>query len=596
MSKLSYLLLFTLLLSACKPSLDQQIKDREAARDAFLIKIEKIKNKEVRQTLSQLGWSYFLSEKYRIEHQILPTKTQYSENPFAWINDYKTPQALFDNYVDSIFVLHHSKYIRDSIDISTPLALPFSHQLKWQSVTLENGQTIKVTEEFRPSPPAIATYNGGSRLKVLLEAKNDIPLPTKIQGELRAQVPQKITQFSFTKKDIGKKIVVGKYNVILKTIKNHIVEFELRQNNGENIDSDKNLFMVAAKDKTKNYLSSSGWAQSPEGNLNDYFKVLKKTVDEAIKGEFDAENSEEEIQQRFSDLDANKPPKKLILSYYFHGFVEHVDIIINSTETKEIVRNLDISMREFGNSYTTDSNIEKFSSNATIYDHKLDYLLEEYTFGKKNGAPDRTDFSSEQIASEIRISDPRLYHGDNHIDFTYPKSKSDLFFNQFDRFSNQENEHEINFYDTNGNKINLSEKPYTFNGNRYEIRQASFPTSTIKATGFLTINTAPDMIYEKFPVTTNQLPEGIIVKDNMIIKSRNYFDNSNVRVLAMSDDNKFLHLFNSAKYNFNGKPSQHVSYYYGKPTKILIIKRGKTKKIRYEFDFNFTLLHKKSSN
>lgn len=575
-NSVSVLVVVSLLLAACKdPSLAEQQLEFEKTKAEIAQRIEKISDPELRAAASDVADTLNWFKRIELEQAEPPTAVAYDEDPFSWLQDYPEPSALVSNYTGGLIALTGDTYRLGVIDIKLPFTYPFDSELLWSSVELADGTTVPVSGEFAITPPDVSLSNGGSRLEVVPSAKgftDDTSLPHQVKGVLEIGVPEEIAYLTLTAKDRGKSHKLGDYLVTLTEISGHVVSVEVARQDGGPISEDPMQLLTAAKDKTGQFLASSGSSSGPSADFfaqfSEYLLTLLTQIEQgkmtADSVEAAMEQHAEQLKEKFGDL--------YVKQQFFRGTVETVAVVFaGKTLKQDIPLQLPVYLDK-----TLDFNaavdIDDIPVQSVAYAHELAYLT----------AKDRAiELPSNTVASAIQIQPGERWGDEVYVEFTYPKQLvSNLFVDAFRRY--EFDDAQVSFFDADGQPIS-GEPSYNFTVNRLEYTPSSFSKTPVRMQGKFQVNLMPELEFAHF--SAEALPDDIEVKDNQL----RIRGSDQEHTYALDAEGRFLRKFYSQRFANTQGPSTRVDYYYGKPSHVLAIKPGELETIEYVFDAPLTV-------
>src|SRR5574344_2671349 len=126
------------------------------------------------------------------------------------------------------------------------------------------------------------------------------------------------------------------------------------------------------------------------------------------------------------------------------------------------------------------------------------------------------------------------------------------------------------------------------NTSSIEYFSKTFPITPYYATGVIELNMVD---VKKQTYSTNNLPEGVLIKGNAILLDQKIFNDNTYALFVKDNTNQYLKTIHeySGEVDIDGvKQNKHISYYYGTPQTIEIYTIAGTKIVDYNFKVKLT--------
>lgn len=552
-----------------KPSsTEEKLEALGKEKSTFLKETETIKDEKLKKSIVGLANSIYLMEKIDISNESPPTRSAYENPDSLFLNNSFTPQELAKNYFDGL--LGEQNLNKDTeIKLHVPFKYPFHQKHIIKSLTFDDGVDLLVVDDIDYDSDTLQATQVDNEVYVHYPDSGTI---NAILGsaEIELGVPASFSQFSFSINDIGQETTKNGFSIKLINIAEHYVEFEITLEEESRVKVSNDNLIVYAKDKTNQYLQYKGSLNTRSEKIEKFKDLLQESVKTI--------NSDDDFKKKFTKLltPVTDGKKVYYSKFYFKGIVDSVDIKIIDDSTMTTLKET-IKFTIFSPVFDEDAvEIKTIPTSATVYDYPTNQMLnlqnlelqEAYEF-------------NESIKKNYSVSGQQ-----GEIEFKYPQVVSSLFLNAFDRYEQPKN---LTFYKNNGESIdipdgvNLKDVGYfRIKALEYDLEPFPNPSKVIGVRGTLPINTYPDIEIQSYSI--DNLPEGIMVKNNMVIVDRNKY--RGIKIYARDDTDTILKRITYINYGSKDGPNgrSRIHYYYGSPTSIQVLKKGKLIRVNYDFD------------
>ncbi|MEJ2880917.1 hypothetical protein [Pedobacter sp. GR22-6] len=586
-------------LFACSssPSLEEKLEKLDQEREAFLKKIESIKDDSLRNDAKKFGSMLFFLKRIDLENQEKPKDTVYEENPFQIMDQYPTVAGLTTAYMNSILVENNADYSSKRVlNIHYPFALPFQQDMNWRTVTFANNAQHTISDAYNETLNAIqvvkTNWNNNPGLEITYPENTD-PVtsePIGINGTIDVVVPKNVLQFKFSKDETGDTQEKSGVKVKLVNVKGHMVNVKVINSNPVDpaVDPDKiELIKVMARDETGGFLDQSGSSTGSDELLERYNKVLEQMVAEP--------KDIKKLQKQLEDDDAayeNKYKNTIFYKTYYRGAVNEIIVyVLDYSKATKVSKQLNLKTYSFKND-VENRTIEDIPVPTTVYNLALAKQLSEKA--EINAADLQKLMVIDQQAYE-KSTGTVSYESNAQLTFRYPQVLSTMFLSDFERYGKLK---EIKFMTSKGGSeikypkdsvdfddeyVERAGKPWAeYTVNRIEYNPTKFSSSPKYVTGTVEVNLC-NVKKSSFPAS--QLPSGIRIKGNMLIIDESVADNRSL--FYVKDRNgKYLKELCAISYKTvegAGYKRENVHYYYGAPTTVERYDKGELKTKDYKF-------------
>jgi len=586
-------------LFACSssPSLEEKLEKLDQEREAFLKKIESIKDDSLRNDAKKFGSMLFFLKRIDLENQEKPKDTVYEENPFQIMDQYPTVAGLTTAYMNSILVENNADYSSKRVlNIHYPFALPFQQDMNWQTVTFANNAQHTISDAYNETLNAIqvvkTNWNNNPGLEITYPENTDPATvePVGINGTIDAVIPKGVLQFKFSKDETGDTQEKSGVKVKLVNVKGHMVNVEVINSNPVDpaVDPDKiELIKVMARDETGGFLDQSGSSTGSDELLERYNKVLEQMVAEP--------KDIKKLQKQLEDDDAayeKKYKNTIFYKTYYRGAVNEIIVyVLDYSKATKVSKQLNLKTYSFKND-VENRTIEDIPVPTTVYNLALAKQLSEKA--EINAADLQKLMVIDQQAYE-KSTGTVSYESNAQLTFRYPQVLSTMFLSDFERYGKLK---EIKFMTSKGGSeikypkdsvdfddeyVERAGKPWAeYTVNRIEYNPTKFSSSPKYVTGTVEVNLC-DVKKSSFPAS--QLPSGIRIKGNMLIIDESVADNRSL-FYVKDRTGKYLKELSAISYKTvegAGYKRENVHYYYGTPATVERYDKGELKTQDYKF-------------
>lgn len=573
------------LLVACKGTLEEQVAaevaELEEVLDERLGRIDQISDPEMRNSFSYLADMMFFFDKTNAESVIPPANTVYTESRLDYLKDYENSTALVDAFINSIWVSGDDGFV--TAEPKLAFAFPQRHSLVWQTVTLKDGSVVPLTD-YSVIPnydvtqydfDGILAVDDGSVVRVYSSDNPDYrPLetqfPVEISGEFQTLSVEQTYTTSFEMGSVGETQTAGPFEITLKEINGHIVTVNIARTDGSmpNINTD-NIY-VEARDETGGYLDDRARSWGDQDQLKQLQKAFDSFIDKAVEGEI-AETDADSLYELIAIESAAERNDFLTTTVEYRGQPTSVDVtILQNAEVETIV---EVSLPV--------TYLDVFSENKVPTEVYIDLPVTDSEVERMLSSLPQ-EVTAEEIASLVTPIQSEYY---SQVEFEYPKVQSSIFIDGFDRFTDEEDGASITFFDESGEPISVTdENEYDFTVNRIEYDQDLFPVKPDRVAGKIFVDRLISMTQETF--MKDELPDGIRLDKNMILLDGSIFGSNEYkyRIFAIGENGQPLQNFTDSYIKNDDGNNVKVSYHYGDVAGIIILRRGESELVPYEFD------------
>ncbi len=599
--------IFFIFLAKCSSQktneLSARMRQYEQQTKSFNDKANTIESDSLKQKLFSIAMGLFMHERSEINKQIIPN-TQYIDNPYFLRESYKSHSDLTDNYINGLTLFYFdnsdTKY---TINTSEAFKFPFKINTTWQEAIFDNQKAYPIlNNNINIQTNDIQVIESGKwsfpkSFDIKYPTENKTPICTGIKAEIEVEIPSIIHQFHFLKADIGKTQTKNDLSVKLLSMNNNYVEIEVCTPEGFiTSENDFNQFKwleIYAKDNTSKFIHTSSTSTSKhkwtnESILGELYQEL--TAQETFTSDFLSSflakvNTiyKEEEKSTNKKEDKNRQYRLQL----FNGVVEEISVdLYDYTTPERILKEVIYPISDVRNLISL-GDFKEIKTKGAVYDNEITMLSNK-----------PYDISENELEKQIMISQkPALLSKGAVVKFEYPNSISSKLIGDFDRFSTPK---EITFLNKDEKTINISpnaigykplsesDKLVDFSTNRIEYHPKKFSETPYYVKGILTIKIAE---IKKQVASVNNLPDGVLIKENAILLDQSKYKSNEYLVLVKDTTNRYLKqiMGYSGAVNINGVNSnKHISYYYGTPQTIEIYKIASSKIVDYKFKIELT--------
>ncbi|ARB45472.1 MULTISPECIES: hypothetical protein [Alcanivoracaceae] len=582
--KILALLCGVLVLTACDPgSVDEQLSQLDAEQKRYQERLAEVPDDTVREQLSRLVDTAFWMRRAELRQSLPPATPEYASPSLAILADYRSPQAMADNYVRGLLIEHNPRLMPERTQIVLPFDYPFEHALSWTAATLSDGTRLTPTAS-RPGMidrPAIYQERR-SGLRTVMPGNQEAPPVAMLQGRLALTVPRGVEHLAFEANQQGESRTVGDIEVTLVSVDHHQATVAVKTDADSAFPGGDSV-ILNARDDSGRTLATLGVNTGPPGLEAAMLDLLDATIDDAIDGNgIDPESVKSRVEARQQALREEHGDT----SYHqatFAGPIAELEVLlvgVNGYQHRE--ETLTLTPVQFQAATNTPTPIA-IPTTATVYDPTLRRFDETRPW---EWPPDR--LSRIITVSLVGLGEVAGHQGTPaSVRFHYPSVPSDHFISAFDRF---EKLIEVAFLDSEGELIPLPDEQdqreqwFRFTVNRLEYHPQAFPTPPARVRGRLLINQRPEI--QSRWVRAQALPEGARLLDNMFVTAPSH-DNRQLLVLAQDDSGRYLKHLATVGYHYHrdqSRPPQWAHHFYGTPERLLLVRPGREQQVEYHFD------------
>ena len=452
----------------------------------------------------------------------------------------------------------------------------------------EKYSDIKITESGKITSP--------KRFKINYPTENKKPFPTKVKALVQTEIPLNINQYHFLKTDIGKTQTKNNVSVTLLRMDNDYAEIEVNIPDGffkeDDICKQYDWIKIEAKDQTAQYLSmasaTSSFSQkaydAAAGNLFKELVAQEKYTPEFVSTFIEKANKVIEDKRA---LNEKRDKNKQYRFQYFRGIVNEINVdIYDYSKSEMISKEVVYPISDFMNIISL-GDFKEIQTTASVYDNEITALANR-----------PYEIQEDDLKNQITTDQvPALMSKGSVVDFKYPILVSSKVIGEFKRFNKIK---EFSFLDKHEKTITIS--PDSINHDSWEKRGSMvnvntssieyfskrFPVTPYYATGVIELNMVD---VKKQTYSTNNLPEGVLIKGNAILLDQKIFNDNTYALFVKDNTNQYLKTIHeySGEVDIDGvKQNKHISYYYGTPQTIEIYTIAGTKIVDYNFKVKLT--------
>lgn len=581
-----------LLLGGCSPDDEKHAASLEEKTVKFEQSLNAVTDPKLKDAISELGGSLLLLERAQLKLDDIAPRTEYGEDALAVLKHYPAPQALVDTFINGLFVLHKdssSDYLTDlqpvfPFNLNIPGGFLFPHGVEWQSVTLNNKRVIAWQPEWSETDPGIQLSPSSSNvtnpddltvtypfIDGLNVDKKSLPQPVSLQGQIEVIAPRRLYSFDLTQKDIGQTRSNDNLSVKLLKLENNYAEVEVSNNlplAPEVSDAQLNPLIIQARDKTGQYLVRAGSINESPDQVAFYQKQLTQLQQQKAWSD-SLEKQLSDDQQAFEQQHPRRYNK-----VYFHGPIETLDVSVLDFSAVTVTRKtLDLPIRAF-KQHTTEKTIQPLDPSVVVYDDQASNWLK--------GA----SLTEDQLKAGIRIHQSVEDPSAARIEFSHRRTFNDELL---------------------GNELNPGASPVTFFTEKHngkldepiELPPEAYQVDPLQATITYDLNLFPETpaiavgsmplflaTVAKQAYDAKSLPEGLQIKNNMLVADLKIFPANEWRFFVKDDSGNYLKQILSVSHDAGaeGPALFGAHYFYGHPTHVEAYQRTDLSTVQYGFE------------
>ena len=581
-----------LLISACSPGDEKRAVSLEQKTASFEQSLDAITDPKLKGAITELGGSLLLLERAQLKLDSHPAKTEYGEDALGVLKHYPDPQALVDTFINGLFVLHKdasSDYLTDlqpvfPFNLNIPGGFLFPHGVEWQSVTLSNKRVIAYQPEWSETDPGIQLSPSSSNvtnpddltvtypfIDGLDVDKKTQPQPVSLQGRLEVIAPRRLYSFDLTQKDVGQTRTNDNLSVKLLKLEKNYAEVEFSNSlplAPEVAEAQLNPLIVQARDTAGQYLVRAGSINESPEQVAFYQNQLthlqqQKTWSDTLEKQLsdDQKAFEQQHPRRYNKV-------------YFNGPIETLEVSVLDFSSATVTRkDVNLPIRAF-HQHTTEKTVQPLDLPVVVYDDLAVNWLK--------GA----SLTEEQLKAGIRIHQSVEDPSAARIEFSHRRTFNDELL---------------------GDDFNPGVSPVTFFTEKrsgkldepIELPPEAYQVDPLQATITYDLNLFPEnpaiavgsmplflATVAKQSYGSKSLPEGLEIKNNMLVVDLKRFPANEWRFFVKDDSGNYLKQILSVSHDASaeGPALFGVHYFYGRPTHVETYQRTDLATVQFGFE------------
>lgn len=580
--------------------LEERIDQRKARHDTRYEHLQELDDQDLAQYLWEREKDSFYRGLEALSFDFEPSENTYSPSRLKPLEDYSTPSAMADAFLDSLVAMAVSNYAACtrysdySFVLGEGFAFPFAHRLTLNTLSLNNGETLDVPDLMtRGEMQTRDVIRRGNVYCAPAIGREEAAQPATLAAEFHAELPDKLLEFELDADDVGTSQEKEGYHVTLLEMSDYsyVVEVTTDARQGTIVRSQDIIAEAWAANGRPIKLHATEDVRMESHRRME--SLLDTLIDKAEKGDL----TEAEAAQALDDLkqrNAQESASPVYRAFAFKGPVNtaRITILAGGESRKTVSRQLQLPVHFFA-STTLDDNaglsaLPEIEETLPVYNNRREIRARAMDL---RAAAMREDIE----ISQREVRGPWADHPKG-VFLHYPTVQSDLFIGAFDRYGVPDAD-DVAFFDKEGNPLSVADgedDAFLFTADRLEYDPARFTAPPARLKASVPVLTAPDI--EKTGYAKTDLPNGIRLESNRLIvdyaeftpQEAEYMNERTARKrsnwIFATDANGYLEEINMRRFHRpEGEPVE-VYYFYGHPTGIEIWYPGPTKFVDYTFD------------
>lgn len=531
-----------------------------AELDTLQNRMRAVEDPEILEQLFGANFEYVSARKLELARAYPSNDIGYTPHELAVVDQYTSLTAYAESYIGGVMGVWSEGFTPNTIEIRKPFIYPFNTRSTLKTVTLTDGQTLQITEQDETTALETQAHrNSYDDVEFKAPEGVTISTPASVLLEVEVTVPSNIATLRFDDVAIGDAQVYDIFKVTVTDLTDQYAQVTVSREDGNAIDGSPLRIEVEARDSSGHPISRE---QQFSGNLQEHERTIA-AINESI---LLAENADDADRAKVEELFEDGP--NLIASSSFQGKVVSLDVyIVDHRSAQKITRELDLAVLDLPKYRDTPQEIP---FDTEVIDPRLLILTD--------GTPDV--FAPGEIKQIVSIWQDRA-----SVDFALPPRVSDLFISGHDRI---EQNGDLDFGWANRNIPHDDWDLYNVNSMRIDFIPEAFPKTPRHVSGDVAVNILDLITRERLAL--DALPDGISVLGNRITVSGAFYgpvtgniggfasshdDNiqSTIKVIALNPEGRPLERFFRADHTVD-EDRQANFYYHGKPSSIMLLRRG----------------------